>query len=341
MSSAVFYLSYLYFIAVPALIWAIVARPAIAGWRAPRIVSIGVLIILSVLAYARFIEPRLLQVHEHNIAMEGCFAETGAVRLGVFSDIHLGIFSHAIPAERIAQRIRALDVDASVIAGDFTYHLKKDRFEAAFGPLGQSGHPVYFVMGNHDVGMPGPMIHDELGRALDTIGLVNIEDRAVRQRFARGRLELVGLSEFWLGKQELGQLSRNPLGTPRLPRILLVHNPDTVLALPPAAEFDLMIAGHTHGGQINLGPATCWLAKMACYVTRQGLARVAQGQWRDDYPYNKAFRPNGAPLMRSVFVTTGTGMVGLPFRFAMPPRIDVLNLYFQGCATSTTTGEAP
>ncbi|MEL7485803.1 MAG: phosphohydrolase, partial [Pseudomonadota bacterium] len=73
---------------------------------------------------------------------------------------------------------------------------------------------------------------------------------------------------------------------------------------------DLLIAGHTHGGQIYIPFVTCALIDFACRVQRYGL------NMEERIP---------------VFVTSGTGMTGLPMRFNMPPRIDVLNVATRAC----------
>jgi hypothetical protein len=91
---------------------------------------------------------------------------------------------------------------------------------------------------------------------------------------------------------------------------VLAHNPGTIRELPPAARLDLLVAGHTHGGQIYIPWLTCALLRDACAVVRYGFAEVG--------PYR-------------VFVTSGTGMVGLPLRFNAPPRIDVIDLSWRQC----------
>ena len=75
-------------------------------------------------------------------------------------------------------------------------------------------------------------------------------------------------------------------------------------------DVDLFLAGHTHGGQIHLPGLTCRLFRRACRVARYDLVEE-----------------DGALL----FVTSGTGMVGLPMRFLVPPRIDVLNVSWSAC----------
>ena len=90
--------------------------------------------------------------------------------------------------------------------------------------------------------------------------------------------------------------------------MLLTHNPDTAEVVPDTFDYDLMLAGHTHGGQLRLP----LLYK-----------RAIPTQW----PFDKGLHvyPSGGGD-RLVYVTPGTGMVGLPMRFLMPPQVDMITL---------------
>ena len=90
------------------------------------------------------------------------------------------------------------------------------------------------------------------------------------------------------------------------PLLLLTHNPDLMEDLPPLPVPVLMMAGHTHGGQVNLPVLT---------------ERILAGMSRHGYKRGLYQRRNG-----QVFVTSGVGMIGLPLRFAMPPVIDVMEM---------------
>ncbi|MFN3959554.1 MAG: metallophosphoesterase [Parvularculaceae bacterium] len=298
---AVYWTSYLYFPAAIALGWAIVKRRGRL-----RLAAALVLAPLTALAYARFIEPRILLTREHEAALERCMGEAGAARIAVFSDTHLGLFGNAMPIERIARRVNAISPDLVMIAGDFTYWLKPERFNEAFAALGRINAPVYAVMGNHDVGLPGPDVGAPLTEALKTIGVKVLDDEVATIDVDGKQIEIAGLSDLWAEHQELRLLEKRGAA----PRLILTHNPATIRTLLPRQTVDLMIAGHTHGGQINIPIVTCALLPSMCRLTLGGFKETERGP---------------------VFVTTGTGMVGLPMRFNIPPRIDVLNLRWNAC----------
>lgn len=298
---AIYWASYLYFPAAIALGWAIAKRRGRL-----RLAAALFLAPLTVLAYARFIEPRILLTRKHEITLARCMGDAGAARIAVFSDTHIGIFGNAMPIARIARRVNAMSPDLVMIAGDFTYWLKPDRFSEAFARLGGIEAPVYAVMGNHDVGLPGPDVGAPLTAALKTIGVNVLDDEIAAIAVAGGQIEIAGLSDLWAEHQKL-KLLENRNNTPRL---VLTHNPATVRTLLPRQSVDLMVAGHTHGGQINIPFVTCALLPSMCRLTLGGYKETERGP---------------------VFVTTGTGMVGLPMRFNVPPRIDVLNLRWKAC----------
>lgn len=297
---AINYASYLYFLAAPLAVWGAVKSKGFARYAA-ALVFAG----LTCLAYARFVEPRMLVAAETDIELAGCFPEAGAARLAVFSDTHIGPFRYSIPIARLAERVKAAAPDAVLIAGDFVSYLPEKDFDEAFAPLGKVGAPVYAVLGNHDLGLPGPDVAAPLAASLTRIGVTMIDDESVELEGEGYVFELVGVSDLWAENQKLSLFDTPAAG----PRLALTHNPETMLEIAPAKRPDLLVAGHTHGGQIYLPLITCPFTGM-CAVGRRGLRDVENG---------------------AVFITTGTGQSMLPMRFLVPPRIDVLNLSWRAC----------
>lgn len=299
---AIFHASWLYF---PAALW--------LGWRiarrgtAAKVVSGLALLALSMLAYARFIEPRILLTREHAASLSRCFPEAGSTRLAVFSDMHEGLFANAVTIERIAARVDAAKPDAAFIAGDFVYFLDPARHPETFAALSSIKAPVFAVFGNHDIGLPGPDVGAPLRAALEAAGVTLLDDAITQASLNGAEIEIVGLSELWAHNQNRALLEKRGAR----PRLILTHNPSTILELRPREAVDLMIAGHTHGGQINIPGLTCLLFAPMCRVALYGLSQQERGL---------------------VFVTSGTGMVGLPMRFNRAPRIDVINLSWRACA---------
>lgn len=299
MKQAIFLGSYLY---LPFLILCLFVL-----WRksgAIRGLTVFALFAASVLAYARFIEPRILTVEHSDITLSGATNDTSTIKLALFSDTHFGVYKNAMPMQRIVSRINTEAPDVVLIAGDFLYHLAPAEIPASLAPLADLKGPVFAVLGNHDVGFPGPVYTADLYSALNALGVTLVENRAHRVTLAGQDVIIAGTSDLWQRQQDYGFAA----DMPDLPVFLLTHNPDTALSVPADFGYDLMLAGHTHGGQVRL-------------------PGLVQRFIPTEYPFDKGLHEvTIAGERRHVFVTSGTGMVGLPFRFNMPPRIDILTI---------------
>lgn len=91
-----------------------------------------------------------------------------------------------------------------------------------------------------------------------------------------------------------------------MPTLVLTHNPDSAINLGP--EVALVLAGHTHGGQIRI-------------------PRLYRHVIPSRYGFDRGEQFLTTPRGRvRVYTTVGTGEIGLPMRLFNPPTIDVLDL---------------
>ncbi len=279
--------------------WLVVPFMAWLGWRLRERRGRWLVALLLagclVFAWARFVEPQRIRVQETVLTGTGAQA-----RLVLISDIHLGVYKDRAYLQRLVDRINTLRADAVVIAGDFTYEPGGEPLAPMFAPLETLQKPVYAVLGNHDQQAPGPDIDAELRAALATHGVQVIEGRTVTVR----GFGVAGLGDRWAGKDDPGFLSARPTSGPTL---VLTHNPDSAIALDPA-RVALVLAGHTHGGQIRIP----WLYR-----------HVIPSQYGFDRGEQFLRTPHGRVR---VYTTVGTGEIGLPMRLFNPPTIDVLDL---------------
>lgn len=278
-------------LAWPFLLWVL--------WRLrePRGRIFGVLLLAFALVFiwARFIEPQWIRVHHTTLAGTGVQA-----RIALISDIHLGVYKDTAYLQRLVRRLNQLDVDAVAIAGDLTYEPQGRSLEAMFAPLAQVRVPVVAVLGNHDQQRPGPDIDLALRAALKAHGVQVIEGQIIDAAGYRW----AGLGDRWAGKDDAAFLRATPSA---LPTLALAHNPDSAMELSPG-DARLLLAGHTHGGQIRIP----WLYRKVI-PSEHGFDRGEQ--W--------AVTPHGRVR---VFTTAGVGEIGLPLRLFNPPVIDVLQL---------------
>ncbi|MEM9738531.1 MAG: metallophosphoesterase [Pseudomonadota bacterium] len=287
------------------------ALAALAVARGDRIIrglAILALIPACILAWARFVEPAILNVKRADILLPGATKETSAIRVALFADTHFGKFGNALPMARIVETVNRQDVDLVLLAGDLVYHPKQTQITTEISALEGLQAPVLAILGNHDVGKPGRDNREAVRSAFTAVNIPLLEDEAKLIRLNGRTLAVSGLRDLW-DDRALNTAFAADI-PPDVPHITLAHNPDTAMYLSQDFEYDLMLSGHTHGGQIRL--PFFYRAAIPC-----------EGDWDKDL---HTWRDAGG-IDRQVWVTSGTGMVGLPFRFLQPPRIDILTLH--------------
>ena len=288
-----FYLSYLLF---PLFFFSLYA-----GWVKIFSLheSIFAFFMSSLLIYARFIEPHMIRINhvQYILAKEKPLPKP--VRVALIADLHIGLFSgHERQLKQIVQKINKQQPDFVVVAGDWTYE-PENKLAEELAVLKQIEAPVYSVNGNHDEQYPGPPIQQLLKDALEVNNVMDIEGKIVEFDGFR----LIGVGDLWAGKADMRYMPELPQDKPWL---ILSHNPDTVDMVPDLPTRPLMLSGHTHGGQVELPWLTSYVMKKVSIL----------GHKRGLYHHDNA----------DVFVSVGTGMVGVPFRFCVPPTIDIIEL---------------
>jgi len=254
-----------------------------------------IMMLLSLLfIYARFIEPQLLFVNHYKI-------ETGfKAKYALIADLHLGMYNDESILERVVEKINNEEIDAVLIAGDFTYEPQFHDMKKLFYALKEINVSVYAVLGNHDCQQPGPDIRDELEEVLTSYGVEVITNKVVEHN----GITIVGLGSLWASDDDIALLNKY---SKEDNIVVLTHNPDTTLDYMPEHHPDLTLAGHTHGGQVRIP----YLYKKIIPVRGDVLWDQGLYSFEDE----------------KVFVTSGIGEIGLPLRFLIPPAIDILELY--------------
>jgi len=192
--------------------------------------------------------PFDVAINEKQISMTGLQAAFDGLTITHLSDFHLsgdiarGFF------ERIVERANDFGSDITVITGDLVDSTRCFTWiPEIFGQL-RAPHGVFYVFGNHEERLSREN-YAELHRRLGQQGLVYLGGRWSQVPLPGGPILLAGNSRPWcLPAPDMRDAPPgSDAGGP--PRILLSHSPDQ---LPWARQhhFDLMLAGHTHGGQV-------------------------------------------------------------------------------------------
>lgn len=252
----------------------------------------------AVVFYGSFIEPRLLIVKQETVTLHE--QPTQTLRAVVFSDLHAGPFKKIDWIQRVVSRVMALQPDIVFIAGDFIVNSAADV--DSLSPLKQLSAPygVYAVTGNHDY---QAQASQEVIHTLEQAGIEVLENEVVNLEVNGQILRLAGVSDLWFE----GDLARTVSGVREDDAVvLLVHNPDVMLD-SASRKADLVLAAHTHGGQIRLP----WIGSVPSLPTQLGRA------------YDKGWFTFDSTQL---FITSGVGESGTRARLFIPPEIVVLNL---------------
>lgn len=271
-----------------------------------RVALAAILLLLGGLAFWAFlIEPGRLVLHEEAIQIENWPKELSGLRVAVLSDIHVGgPFIDDWKLRLIVERTNQLQPDLIVLLGDYmsgnswhSHRVEPEVFAPALkdfrAPLG-----VYSVLGNHDWWYDGKKIR----LALEQHGITVLENEVAEVKWRDGSFWLAGLADLWTRPQSVKEtIARVSTGKAV---IALTHNPDIFPRIP--ATVSLLLAGHTHGGQVNFP-----------LIGRP----IAPSDFGERYVAGHVFE-NGHHL----FVTTGIGTSILPVRFRVTPEIVLLTI---------------
>jgi uncharacterized protein len=254
----------------------------------------------SALAYrAAWHEPRSLVTPEVELALPRWPPELSGLRVALVADVHAGA-GHMNPKRlaRVVDRALALDADVNLLLGDFLDSTRigdgRARVRAVARELARIPRAVA-VLGNHDWRAAGPA----MGWALRDAGVVLLENDAVS---VRERLWVAGTADTRHRFADLAAALRKPPADAAV--LLATHDPDLFPDVPDRVA--LTVAGHLHGGQVNLP-----ILRHAFMPTRYG----------DRYLAGHVVEEG-----RHLYVSAGLGTAGLPLRLRRRPELPVLRL---------------
>jgi predicted MPP superfamily phosphohydrolase len=217
--------------------------------RPARVLSYAVLGLMPLIGiYATFIEPYRLREESALVALKSARTGKATIRIGVLTDLQT---RRVTDHERSAiDRLMALQPDVILIPGDL-FQAPDEVFErerpALCTLLNRLEAPggVYFVPGDVDQA-PG-----RVARLVEGTRIVPLVNEVVRVDVGDRHLMIGGIELDYKSTAALGIVHRLEMtpGDDDI-RILLAHRPDAVFDLYPTSRVDLVVAGHTHGGQI-------------------------------------------------------------------------------------------
>lgn len=287
------------------------------NYKRPLIMICLLLLIGQVfLIWGNLIEPQIITVTKKDIKISD--NPQTEIKIALIGDYHIGPYKNEKFVRRTIDKINKENPDIVFLVGDFIYSYQEQADELAPLQNLSTKYGVYAVLGNHDYGLTESNGDDysEAGaqrksqyvkEKLKEFGVNVLENEKIQININGNDISLIGLTDLWGSNYDVKQGLE--LIDEEETTLLLEHNPDIIL-FEKALNADLILSGHTHGGQIRL-------------PIIGGLAGVPT-QIGEKYDYGLFEVGDNSKL----FITKGIGEMGPRARLFCPPEIVILNVRF-------------
>jgi predicted MPP superfamily phosphohydrolase len=228
------------------------------------------------------------------------------LRMVQITDPHLGPFMSVARLRSICERAVAQDPDLVLLTGDFLTMESQEthaHLANALAPLAALRGRVFACHGNHDHEAP-----ELVARALAEVGATLLVDDATLVETEAGPVQIVGMDFHFARRAE--RMAAVCARHPRVPgalRLVLLHDPGAFRHLPEG-EGDLVLSGHTHGGQLGLVSLGLSHTIIRLFVDMPDHGLWARGPDR-------------------LYVHRGTGHYGFPLRLGVPAEESLLRVH--------------
>jgi predicted MPP superfamily phosphohydrolase len=256
-----------------------------------------------VMGYGALVERFDFRVREIDVPLPGLPLDLDGLRILQLSDIHLSAFLREAELARVIDMAIELRPHVAVVTGDLISS-RGDPLDACIRQLARlkSDAGIFACMGNHERYARAERHAAEAGARA---GIRFLRSEAQALRFGSSVFNLAGVDYQSLADKGKYLRGAERLMVPGAMNVLLSHNPDV---FPVAARqgYNLLLAGHTHGGQVTVE------------ILDQSINPA-----RFFTPYVYGLFRSGAS---AAYVTRGIGTIGIPARVGAPPEISVLRL---------------
>ena len=243
-------------------------------------------------------EPLRISVERQEIFLSRLPQALDGFRIVHLSDLHYGPFTDTRHLRRAIETANDLNPDMIALTGDY---ISQERFYAApcadlVGRL-RARHGVFAVLGNHDHWTDAKLVTD-LFRAEGIRMLIN---EGLRLDVNEESFWIAGVDDTMVGLEDLPLALAGARDAEM--KLLLAHNP-IILRRAARADVDLVLSGHTHGGQVM----------------------IRSEKNRSGRPRRRMLRGLGRRAGTQIYVTRGLGTVVLPIRYGCPPEVSLVEL---------------
>ncbi len=292
-----------------------------------------------ILFYGSALEPQAITVNTQQINLNQpprtvAHAQvpepnSAELKIAVISDIHAGPYKDAAFLERVVEETNAQNPDIVFLVGDYIYSDHKQADQLA--PLSKlkAKFGKYAVLGNHDYDLGRRLTAAEMGKLtnkessdyvaekLTEAGITVLRNQTKQLEISGKNLSIIGLEDLWGNTDLEGFEHQLDSIDSAETNILLQHNPD-IIQFDNALKADLIISGHTHGGQIRL-PIIEAVPPLPTEIGKE----YDEGLFDLRVTLQENANPN---IKARLFITKGIGEMGPRARLLCQPEIAILHV---------------
>ena len=257
---------------------------------------------VAVTGYGVFLERRNIQLREVEIKIPGLAKDLDGLKIGQITDLHCSPFLSPADVANVVNRMNDLRPHLTVVTGDLITR-EGDPLDECIAELAKlrADAGVYGCLGNHEIYAE---CEDYVTWQAARKGMKFLRGQRESLSFGSAKINLAGVDYQKMHGPYL-RGARNLMASDGSLNLLLSHNPDAYTVAKDQG-WDLMLAGHTHGGQVTVE-----------YLQQHvNLARF----------YTKYVSGLYQEAGKSLYVSRGLGTVGAPMRLSAPPELTLLKL---------------
>lgn len=270
--------------------------------------------------YGYVFERLRFEVVRVDVLVSNLAAELDGLRIVQLSDVHIGDYMLPREVRRAIDLANGLGAHLAVVTGDFVTS-RGDPLQECIAELGRLRAPlgVWGCNGNHEIYAGA---EEETERLFRLHGMRLLRQAASQIHWNGGTFNLIGVDyqhDIELTGSKMPTLNgAESLVRPDMANILLAHNPN-VFHSAAAVGVELSLAGHTHGGQVNIEILN------HSWSTARFMSRFVAGLYK--MPLMQKPKSGSSDYGAAyLYVNRGLGTLGFPVRVGSAPEITLLTL---------------
>lgn len=185
-----------------------------------------------------------IEVTKHEVLIDDLPEQFDGYRIAFMTDTHVASFMRRAFYREVVSQVHRFDPDIAIFGGDFVTFRRDITLMAELLGDVRARDGVFAILGNHDYWAGADLVQEQLGAR----GVQFIVNRSVMLARGGAKVPLIGIDEMYRGTPDPELAFRNL--PPDGPCIGVSHHPD-IIDLLGGRRLDLLVCGHTHGGQIR------------------------------------------------------------------------------------------